>query len=392
MSQFNTLNQLIAALKSIATRHKQINSFGVGDAWEVGATNELVHPVLWVNPVTADMPKTENGYSSYTVDFNITLFDLVNKDETNENEVLSDTFGMIRDIVNEFNTHPDYIDSEFNIINDLSFESFTERYDEEVSGWEVTFSLESPNRRSFCSSPIDNIEGFSFTPEVCTVTDGENPLSPIILGLGDTYTCLVGTVQSGITYQRPQLSGQLTTYVFGDDGSHLTGGTYDYTPPAFPISYAQLDLSTATPFLTLKNNNTFTNTDRFTDTGGTQTYGNDLVICHITGLMYYRVLLVADTFDNQITAAIASTQGGHSDWRVTNLKELENILDGEESGRGNYVPFSIPASSANNLHTTTTTPDAPTGNFQYNPGSRGRIINGVKSTSIKAMLVRNHFN
>ena len=155
MADYNTLNTLIAAFNDIANRHKQLKSFGVGNDWEVGASAALTHAALWINPTNASMPKGENGYSSYSVDFDVKVFDLVNLDESNENEVLSDTFEIIKDVVNEFNTHPDYINSDFNIINDLNFTSFTEKFDSSVSGWQVTFTLLAPNQRSYCTDPIE---------------------------------------------------------------------------------------------------------------------------------------------------------------------------------------------------------------------------------------------
>lgn len=199
-------------------------------------------------------------------------------------------------------------------------------------------------------------------------------------------------IASGNLYQRPLLSGQLTSYENNDDGWNLANDVYDYIRPTNPATVSQLDTDHATPFLKLVDNNAEGNKDRFTDdVSGGQVYTNDLVICHLTGLMYYRVLLTSDTLANQIIAATASTQGGFSDWRITNLKELENILDAEESGRGNYAPFNIAASSANNMHTSTTTPGLSISNFQYNPGSSGRILNNLKSVSIKAMMVRTFY-
>jgi len=156
-NEYNTLNQLIKAFRDITSRHKQLNTFFVGDKWEVGASDALLHTVLAVNPIGGILPKTENGYSTYAVDFNVKCFDLVDKDESNEEEVLSDTFEILKDVINEFNTHPYYINSDFIIEGDINLTPFTEAFDSEVSGWETTFTLMSPNRRSFCGSPIEEI-------------------------------------------------------------------------------------------------------------------------------------------------------------------------------------------------------------------------------------------
>ena len=112
MAQFDTLNNLIAAFQSIATRHQQINAFGLGDDWEVG-TSAYVHPVLWINPTLGRLPNGAGGFSVYTIDFSVQVFDLVRKDESNESEVMSDCFEIIKDVVNEFSTHPYYAEGGF---------------------------------------------------------------------------------------------------------------------------------------------------------------------------------------------------------------------------------------------------------------------------------------
>jgi hypothetical protein len=165
--KIQTINQLISVFKDIATRHYQINGFGIGDAWEVGASTEKMHPVLWVNPVTASMPSSDNGYKTFEIDFEVRVFDLVNKDESNENNVLSDTIDVLKDIVTEFKGHPYYVNSQLNIIDDISFEAFTEEFDEEVSGWLCEISLMTPVLTTFCGIPATDITGFEFPGVDC---------------------------------------------------------------------------------------------------------------------------------------------------------------------------------------------------------------------------------
>ena len=67
--KIQTVNQLISVFKDISTRHYQINGFGIGDEWEIGASKAEMHPVLWINPVTATMPSTDSGYKTFEIDF-----------------------------------------------------------------------------------------------------------------------------------------------------------------------------------------------------------------------------------------------------------------------------------------------------------------------------------
>ena len=176
--KIQTINQLVSVWKDIATRHYQINGFGVGDNWEVGVSEAYMHPVLWINPVTASMPSSDNGYKTFEIDFEVRLFDLVNKDESNENDVLSDTIDILKDIVAEFKGHPYYVNSQLNIIGDIDFEAFTEEFDEEVSGWSCDISLMTPVLTTFCGIPATDITGFEFPGVDCPYI---NVLCPVFV-------------------------------------------------------------------------------------------------------------------------------------------------------------------------------------------------------------------
>lgn len=183
--KIQTINQLISVFKDIATRHYQINGFGIGDSWEIGADKAYMHPVLWINPTTANMPSTDTGYKTFEIDFDVRVFDLVHKGESNENEVLSDTIDILKDIITEFKGHPYYVNSQLNITGDISFESFTEEFDEEVSGWLCEISLMTPILTSFCGIPAADITGFEFPGVDCPDV---NVLCPVFIDeiLGDS--------------------------------------------------------------------------------------------------------------------------------------------------------------------------------------------------------------
>ena len=188
--KIQTINQLVSVFKDIATRHYQINGFGVGDSWEIGADKAYMHPVLWVNPVTANMPSTDTGYKTFEINFDVRVFDLVHKDESNENDVLSDTIDILKDIIVEFKGHPYYVNSQLNIIDDINFEAFTEEFDEEVSGWLCEISLMTPVLTSFCGIPATDISGFEFPDINCPDV---NVLCPVLV------TDVIGTSPITVT-------------------------------------------------------------------------------------------------------------------------------------------------------------------------------------------------
>ena len=164
-TEFRTLNDIVRAFKDIGERHLQIKTFFVGQDFDLG-NDTARNSILAVNPISAVLPKTDGGYTSYAVDFTVKVLDLVNKDMSNELEVLSDGLEILKDIVSELNTHPYYIESSFDIIGDVSFEPARGVFDSDLTGWECTFTLEAPNYRYFCGLPMDALNGQTYYPDL----------------------------------------------------------------------------------------------------------------------------------------------------------------------------------------------------------------------------------
>ena len=155
-----TLNQLITLYQDIATRHKQVNDFLAVQDFNIEMDKAPVYPLLVVNPVSANLPRTDNGYTSFNTTFELQVLDLVNKDNNNRMDVMSDTQQIITDVVNEFNTHPYYIDNAIDTISDISFDPIRGAYGGDVDGWKISITLEHPVQLSYCSAPVLPISGF----------------------------------------------------------------------------------------------------------------------------------------------------------------------------------------------------------------------------------------
>ena len=150
----STLNNLISIFESIADRHEQINYFFRGQDYDINPLDTSKFAMLSVKPESAVLPKTDNGYSSLSVDFTVKCIDLVSKGLTNQPDVESDTLSILRDVVTEFNQHPLYMDSDFNIIGDVTLSPLIGVFDHDLTGWETTITIEAPNRSSYCGNPI----------------------------------------------------------------------------------------------------------------------------------------------------------------------------------------------------------------------------------------------
>ncbi len=145
--EINEVNDLI--------EHYMLNSFKPAQDFNIDAEDALLFPVLVVNPIASELPKTDNGFTLNTITFDMQVVDLMNKDRDNEDDVISDTLTILREVVNEFSTHPDYMEDALDITGNISFTPIRGGYDSDVSGWRCSIKFESPNDLSYCTSPIE---------------------------------------------------------------------------------------------------------------------------------------------------------------------------------------------------------------------------------------------
>lgn len=203
-------NQVIALFQNIATAHEQVHSFGVGEAWMVDARPEdqQLMPKVWLIPGQLDVQE-------YIMRYNLTLlcFDLVQKDETNMEEVLSDTQLILLDIVKVLRAYPN---SWFQIVDEPRLNPFVERFQEDVSGWRMDLVLQVDFNSSECDMPMDAF-----------VIPGQGEADPG--GGGGTAGCCSGNPNEVAVYGP---DGLLTSIPGGGSGQVLTAngsGGYQFT-------------------------------------------------------------------------------------------------------------------------------------------------------------------
>ncbi len=163
-----------------------------------------------------------------------------------------------------------------------------------------------------------------------------------------------GTTPVGATLPK---TGQTTSYATGDDGD--------------------LQAGRATDAFTLGVNNPFSNTNRYTDEIGGQTYTNDIVIDWMTYdvvagtvLGYYRVAGGTDVWSDAVANAASTSVGSFtSGWRLTNMNELHNLAkinSGALSGQGRAFNWSpINQGNLNTRYWTSSTLDKYTNQPYY---------------------------
>jgi hypothetical protein len=142
-----SLNQVKSILEKFASDHLQVNEFYLKDPLELLNNAETKFCAM----VALFMPSTVSG-NIVKLKISILFMDLVNKDLTNETEVLSDTLQIALDC-RAYLSHPDY-DDLFIIADDMQLTPFYEKGDNEVTGWQMDIQANITDLKDRCAIPV----------------------------------------------------------------------------------------------------------------------------------------------------------------------------------------------------------------------------------------------
>ena len=149
-----TLKMLYEVFQEAFTLEPQLNTITFGDIFEVDLAKNSIYPIMHVSTDTASY---DTG--SLTYSFQIIVMDLVNKDENNEHDVLSDMLEVIGNIISHIRnsalvSEVDDFRNTIRLQDSISCEPFTERFDNEVTGWTANISIEVEFNASACAGQI----------------------------------------------------------------------------------------------------------------------------------------------------------------------------------------------------------------------------------------------
>ena len=144
-----TLNKLIKILQTKQQNHSQLSkgTFIVNDPWEYGADNTIKYPLMGINtlPFSIDGKMEKMSFVMY-------FCDLQHKDTSNEWELKSDMHSIAIDVISQLRYE---LQNGYGVLfNDsITLKDFEERFDDEVTGWEVEISMEQFYNHSICDTP-----------------------------------------------------------------------------------------------------------------------------------------------------------------------------------------------------------------------------------------------
>ena len=157
-----TFRNAVEFLETIAEKHYSINSFHSGfmdevDINKLGATDYVI---LYAEPGTATVDK---GVMTYN--FTIYVLDMIsdaigdapNNERLSRVDTLSENLQIMQDVINEFHKSlysTSWVDDEVVLNLPINCEPFTARFNNLLSGWSATISMQVNNTNNLCAVPI----------------------------------------------------------------------------------------------------------------------------------------------------------------------------------------------------------------------------------------------
>jgi|TARA_R110002020_G_scaffold65139_1_gene172154 hypothetical protein len=151
-----TYNEIIDKLKSIGEKHEQISTVTTGDIFDIDLEKNTKYALMHINPVNVVTARY-----GLTYNFQIFVMDLVEPDNSNEQQVYSTVLQICVDLISIFRNskYQSSTDTDINLPiyfteGDFTLEPFTERFDQAVTGWVFQIGVNVDNSFQTCEIPM----------------------------------------------------------------------------------------------------------------------------------------------------------------------------------------------------------------------------------------------
>jgi len=165
-----TYNNVINTLKNIGDMHGQITTTTTGDIYDIDLEKNTLFPLMHINPVSVATGESQLNYI-----FQIFVMDLVSQEAdwtqsnfqsaaflNNEQEVLSSTLQTSVDLISIFRNSIEQSEQGVDDIDyptyftegEFTIEPFTERFDNQLTGWAFTLEVQVRNNFQTCKIPL----------------------------------------------------------------------------------------------------------------------------------------------------------------------------------------------------------------------------------------------
>jgi len=143
-----TLNQIIKTIQTKAESHKMVGKFAVGADFDFAVDEVKYYPIVWLVPNGFTF-NTDTRLVSYQ--FALMVMDRTFESSSNTIEVLSDTAGIIIDIVTLLKRN--VTENDFDINVNGTAEPFYDSHNDVVAGHIIDFTIDTPYLESYCDIP-----------------------------------------------------------------------------------------------------------------------------------------------------------------------------------------------------------------------------------------------
>lgn len=158
------------SLQRMATLHKQINSYGLGDTDQMSYWTQMrldednptfespFFPLLYIVP-----SRVLNGLRYKNWEFNMIMSDIVDRDLTNQVDVLSDTLQILQDVVSQYRLSVQAqfgcYNNKFYVDESVQFIPFLEKYSDLTNGWNAIMRINTMTPLDRCAAAYNIFTG-----------------------------------------------------------------------------------------------------------------------------------------------------------------------------------------------------------------------------------------
>jgi hypothetical protein len=180
----------------LADHHKQLNSFGFGQYEDLSYWTESrlkqsnptyespFFPLLYVVPNNAVQMMEQNGTSYTEYEFNCIVMDIIDRDLTNQVDVLSDTNQILDDIVGQFRlavtNSLGCFNAKYYIDDQVVYYPFLEKYSDLCGGWNAVIKVKVMTPLDRCAAAFNSFltPTPSVTPTLTTTPTNTPSVTP----------------------------------------------------------------------------------------------------------------------------------------------------------------------------------------------------------------------
>jgi hypothetical protein len=158
-----SFRNVVGYLETIADKHYEINSFhsGMMDEVDINKLGATDYVILYAEPgnVVINQGVLTYNFTIFVMDMiNDEVGDSPNKQRLGRVDGYSETLNILQDVVAEFKhslTTQSWVDDEVVLQLPITAEPFTARFNNLLTGWSASISVDVNNKNNLCIAPIE---------------------------------------------------------------------------------------------------------------------------------------------------------------------------------------------------------------------------------------------